>query len=355
MQFKSFFQQFSACFILGIILCADILLVGRDKRPIWISPPMVFGLAGFCLIASITYAFVWHFKTKDKMEALPQQSTFVLAFIRYALAFNIASFGWKKIFGQQFVVPQHIADIPMSQLSGEWLTWYYFGYSYSFGCIVGLMQIGGSLLLLFRKTQLLGMFVLFPVMLNILLINLFYGMNAGALMQSVIIVIALSYCLLLDIDKIMLFFFQEKKEQKTKLTKILIKFSAIVLAFLFVYRLENEPTQNEIIRGTYDVKSLKGSSPFFPSDSSQKEARLTKIYFDINDLCVFEFNSTNYRKIGHYDFDSIQKRINVVFEQNPENVAVLSATLSQLEGTQQMLMSGKMGKDSLRVIMQRIN
>ncbi|MDR6560625.1 MULTISPECIES: hypothetical protein [unclassified Arcicella] len=355
MQFKSFFQKFSACFILGIILLADVLLIGRDKRPIWMSPPMVFGLAGFCLIVSITYAFVWHFKNKDKIEGLPQQSTVVLAFIRYALAFSIASFGWKKIFGQQFVVPKHIADIPMSQLSGEWLTWYYFGYSYSFGCIVALMQIGGSLLLLFRKTQLLGMFILFPVMLNILLINLFYGMNAGALMQSVIIMIALSYCLLLDIDKLILFFFQEKKEQKTELTKILIRFSAIVLAFLFVYRLENESTQNEVIRGTYEVESSKGNSTFFPSDSSQKDTRLTKIYFDINDLCVFEFNSTNHRKIGRYDFDSTQKKINVVFEQSPENVAILSAALSQLKGTKQMLMSSKMGKDSIRVIMQRIN
>ncbi len=127
------------------------------------------------------------------------------------------------------------------------------------------------------------------------------------------------------------------------------------MAFLFVYRLENEPTQNEVIRGTYEVKFLKGNSEFFSTDSSYQATRLTKIYFDINDLCIFEFNSTNHRKIGYYDFDSTRKKIKVVFEQNPENIAILSATLSQLKGTQQMLMSGKMGKDSIRVIMQRIN
>jgi hypothetical protein len=61
----------------------------------------------------------------------------------------------------------------MNQQSGEWLTWYYFGYSLVYGCIVAAIQIGGSLMLLFRKTLLLGVIILFAFMLNLTLINIF--------------------------------------------------------------------------------------------------------------------------------------------------------------------------------------
>ena len=359
MQLKSFFQKFAACFILGITLSADVLLVGRDKRPIWISPAMVFGLAGLCFFASIIYAIVWYFKTKSKEEDLPQKSQFILDFIRYALAFNVASFGWKKIFGQQFVVPQHIADIPMSQQSGEWLTWFYFGHSYPFACIVASMQIVGSLLFLFRKTQMLGLFVLLPVMLNILLINVFYEMNGGALMQSVVLVIGVLYFLLLEWNKLMLFFFQKNKEEASlsisnNPIKNIVRFSAIVLALLFVYRLENNPKQNEILIGSYDIKSLKVNNKAINVDSCIKDSTLTKIYFDLGDVCVLEFNRSNRRKIGHYDFDNAQKQIKVMFEQSPEKIEVLTAKLVQLEDLQQMLMLAKMGNDSLQITLQKL-
>jgi hypothetical protein len=62
------------------------------------------------------------------MAGYRQDWSFLQETICYLVAFNIASFGWKKLFGLQFIVPPAIASQPMSQQSGEWLTWYYFGY-----------------------------------------------------------------------------------------------------------------------------------------------------------------------------------------------------------------------------------
>jgi len=91
--------------------------------------------------------------------------------------------------------PLSIADLPMSQLDGETLTWYYFGHSHVFGCIIGLIQIMGAFLLFFRRTRFAGALLLLPVMLNILLINVFYQMNAGALLQSILLTLGVLYFL----------------------------------------------------------------------------------------------------------------------------------------------------------------
>jgi hypothetical protein len=98
---------------------------------------------------------------------------FFYAIIRYTIAFNLASFGWKKIFGIQFVVPDSIASQPMNQQSGDWLTWSYFGYSAAFGLLLAFIQIVGSYFLLFRKTLLLAATVLFAFLLNLMLIDIF--------------------------------------------------------------------------------------------------------------------------------------------------------------------------------------
>jgi hypothetical protein len=168
---------------------------------------------------------------------------FVYALIRYTIAFNLAGFGWKKFFGLQFVVPASIANMPMNQQSGEWLTWYYFGHSYTFGVILALIQIIGSYLLLFRKTLLAAAFMLFAFMLNLMLINIFYQMNAGALLQSVLLTIGIAFLILSDYKRLVEFFFKIKTNIpaitfKNPLIKTLFRISAILLSLLFTLYLK---------------------------------------------------------------------------------------------------------------------
>jgi hypothetical protein len=72
-------------------------------------------------------------------------------------------------------------------LSGYQLTWYYYSYSHVYATLLGLIQLGGAALLLFRKTALLGAALLLPVMTNILLINLFFFIAWGAVFTSTLI------------------------------------------------------------------------------------------------------------------------------------------------------------------------
>jgi len=86
----------------------------------------------------------------------------------------------KQTEGVQFTLSPDIARRPVGSLSGYQLTWYYYSYSHVYASILGLTQLGGGVLLLFRKTALLGAAVMTPVMANILMINLFFQIAFGA-------------------------------------------------------------------------------------------------------------------------------------------------------------------------------
>jgi hypothetical protein len=156
----------------------------------------------------------------------------------------MASFGWKKFYGLQFIVPGEISNMPMNQQSGEWLTWYYFGYSHAFGIIIAVTQIMGGYLLLFKRTLLIGSILLFSLLFNLTLINIFYHMNAGALLQSILLTIGVLYLVLLDLKKLIDFFFKSKSSLQSVdvngvFLKNMLRLSAIVLSLLFTIYLKN--------------------------------------------------------------------------------------------------------------------
>lgn len=96
--------------------------------------------------------------------------------LRYFCAFMLYMYGVSKLLHFQFNVPQ-LASRPIGSLNGYQLTWFYFGYSRVYASILGLTQVTGATLLLFRKTTLLAAATMLPVMANILLINIFILVN----------------------------------------------------------------------------------------------------------------------------------------------------------------------------------
>jgi len=90
----------------------------------------------------------------------------------------------------QFFTPLAKLDMPFNSFTPEDLTWAYFGHSRVFVCIIGSFQILGSFLLLFSRTRLLDVFVLLPVMLNIVLLNACYHMEWGESIQAMELTIA---------------------------------------------------------------------------------------------------------------------------------------------------------------------
>jgi hypothetical protein len=101
----------------------------------------------------------------------------LLDWLRYSCAFLLYMYGVSKLAHLQFHLPAGISQRPLGSLNGYELTWYYYGYSRVYACILGLTQVVGATLLLFRKTTLAGAAMMIPVMANILLIDVFILVN----------------------------------------------------------------------------------------------------------------------------------------------------------------------------------
>lgn len=224
----------------GLIVAAVLLILGHSGAISWFPPPVVFSLVGLALLLSLILPFIWQYKENKKAWNSSKIYIWLYNLIRNAIAFNVMSFAWKKFLGLQFATQAYTSDLPLNQQTGEMLTWYYFGYSHAFSLILACLQLGGGIMLLFRRTLLLGSVILFSLMLNIMLINIFYHLNLGALLQSVIVTLGILFILMLHYQKLLTLFLKQQSDAFLPTavsfkTKSLIRFSVIALALLFTY------------------------------------------------------------------------------------------------------------------------
>lgn len=241
---NSILKKICACIILGLEFSALLLLLGNGGNIFWLPPVLIFSLVGISLLTSLLFPFVWQYLEKRQKINSIKTYGFVYSGIRYCLGFTIAAFGWKKFYGLQFIVSTEISNMPMNRQSGEWLTWFYFGYSHAFGIIIASIQIFGGYLLLFKRTVLIGSAILFSLLFNLTLINIFYQMNGGALLQSLLLTIGVLYFILLDYKKLIVFFLKTKSNLpsinfKSYVLKNIIRLSAILLSLLYTIYLKN--------------------------------------------------------------------------------------------------------------------
>jgi proline iminopeptidase len=109
------------------------------------------------------------------------------ASVRWVAVVLCIVYGFAKLNGSQFTVLDSELTKPLGEVSGFWLTWYYFGYSSIYGSLIALVQIAGAILLAWPRTALLGAVALAPIFGNIILINLFFGIDLGASIAAVVI------------------------------------------------------------------------------------------------------------------------------------------------------------------------
>ena len=107
--------------------------------------------------------------------------------IRWIAVLLCIIYGFAKLNGSQFTILDSELARPMGEVSGFWLTWYYFGYSPIYGSFIALVQVVGALLLAWPRTALLGALLLVPVIGNIILIDVFYSVDAGATVVAMVI------------------------------------------------------------------------------------------------------------------------------------------------------------------------
>ena len=98
-----------------------------------------------------------------------------LVFLRVILVATMLLYGFVKIFKIQFQSASliHLLD-PLSDFTPMGLAWTYMGFSKGFNVFVGLLEVLGGLLLIPRRTQTLGAFIIIGVMTQVAVMNFCY-------------------------------------------------------------------------------------------------------------------------------------------------------------------------------------
>jgi hypothetical protein len=138
-----------------------------DKTVDWVHTLTVLTLA---VVATV----VWSALDRKRREYTTALAWTRLA-LRYLLAWIIMGYGLAKVFPMQFQPP---TDARLVQRFGDFspmgLLWSFMGTSMGYTIFAGAMETLGAVLLLFRRTALVGALITAAVMTNVFALNMFY-------------------------------------------------------------------------------------------------------------------------------------------------------------------------------------
>lgn len=197
-------------------------------------------------------------KFKTKFWQIPQ------ILLIYFLSAKYICFGIPKIFEMQFNTLRYIAYTPLVELSKHDHMWSFFGRSYNYNLFIALTEILIGMLIVFKRTRLIALLLLFGVSLNILIINIEFD-NDFALYHTTFDFIACSILIIPYIPDLIKFFISNggsmkhrDDSKKSKLVKYipLTFVSVLFIGYsIFAYTLKRD-YQSEL-EGTYIIEQIE--------------------------------------------------------------------------------------------------
>ena len=173
----------------------------------------------------------------------------IINIIEWALRLNVfmklSLYGLGKILGGQFYtngnIPDTIAQTPLGETTSYDLAWTFFGHSKAYILFIGISQLIGALLLLINRTKLLGGAILVPILLNIIVVDYFFGVAYGAMFSACFYLASILFMFYVSREKVadalrqLLVYSTGKKERKQQLIQAAIILAGLVVVFFVEY------------------------------------------------------------------------------------------------------------------------
>nr|WP_295871916.1 hypothetical protein [uncultured Chitinophaga sp.] len=307
----AFSRKLVVCLITGLVVGASFRRLTSRFVAHGVALPVVSLLAYLLLMVFLLTAVVWHYRERRHPALSLHWLPVIQGILLYTLAIDLCTFGWNKIYHLQMVVPLGQLDIPFSALSGEELTWAYFGWSYPYMVAIAIMQMTCALLLLWRRTRLLGLIMIVPVLLNIILMDTFYRMPPGVLLHALILMSGVAYLLAVLRRPLVEFFLRRDwlpiGSGWGAPVKWLLRAGVAVIPFM-LNATYDYPNHHPELTGKYIVRQLTVNH--IPCGRpATGDSLLTKVFMDLENDFVLEFNDWRRRYIGTYEYHPWDGRI----------------------------------------------
>lgn len=125
---------------------------------------------------------------------------------RWYVFIFLNNYGLGKIAGGQFYrrghLPHALSQTALKDVPAFDLAWTFMGYSFAYILFIGLAEILGAWLLLWDRTKLIGVAILLPVMVNILVFDLIFLDEYGALASATIYTLLLFVILFCNRERV---------------------------------------------------------------------------------------------------------------------------------------------------------
>lgn len=91
----------------------------------------------------------------------------------------------------------------VSEMTGMELMWSFYGYSKTYAILLGIAEVTGGILFFFVRTRVLGGVLLTGILLNVIIQDVIYGVNQGALIAAIIYQLLTFLVLWINKDRLM--------------------------------------------------------------------------------------------------------------------------------------------------------
>lgn len=129
----------------------------------------------------------------------------------------------------------------LADMTGMELMWAFYGHSFAYVVTVGILEITGGILMLIKKTRIIGCLFVSAILINIILQDIFFGVNLGALKAVIIYQSLILIILWINKEKLIhsikLLYSSNKVDQSKKKLgiKLLLSFLLFVILRIVEY------------------------------------------------------------------------------------------------------------------------
>lgn len=227
---------------LFLFLCAVLIPFPYDLVPFWerwlnalLSQPMAYlgdaigfrvsqaqvtsdSATMYMLVFSLLPVALLAVLVVKRFQKSERWLIWIKTFLTFFLSLHLMSYGCDKLFKGQFYLPEpNILFTEFGQLDKDILFWSTLGTSYTYSFFTGLIEVGAALLLWFRKTRVLGLFMALGAMFHVVLINFSFDISVKLFST---ILLSISLFVLLPYLKGILQFFAGKPVAPLSLFKL---------------------------------------------------------------------------------------------------------------------------------------
>jgi hypothetical protein len=207
-----------------------------------------------CAVLALVGAAVW--STLQRSPAgHPRLHAAFRVYLRYVLGLSIISYGMAKFFGQFAYSPMLLVR-PLGQLEPMGMLWAFMGASPAYTYATGVVEVAGGLLLLFRRTALLGGVVVAAAMANVVALNLNYDVQVK--IQSIHYLAVALFLIAPDADRLARAFFGMQHEAKSSPVRRRTVLAAEVLLTVVVLLLFMQTGRPRRQQATAVIPSIHG-------------------------------------------------------------------------------------------------